>query len=86
MEHKMKKKSEKNTKCLVLGALFAQIQAKVNFLQILDCQFLGVQKCNFIIDHICLLNILLMYTFELIWPCLAMLDQVQLICDSLTKQ
>ena len=44
----MKKKSEKNTKCHVLGAIFAQIHAKVNFLQILDCQFLGVHVTSYV--------------------------------------
>ena len=38
------------------------------------------------LDHICLLNIFLMYAFELIWLCLVMPDQTQLICDSLTKK
>ena len=37
------------------------------------------------IEHIFPLNIFLMYTFELIWLCLTMPDQAQLICDSLTK-
>ena len=34
------------------------------------------------LDHMWLLNIFLMYSFELIWPSLAMSDQVKLICYS----
>ena len=34
---------------------------------------------------LCLLDIFLLYNFELIWPCLAIPDQAQLICDSFTK-
>ena len=38
------------------------------------------------LDYICLLKIFLMYNFELIWACLAMLDQSQFICDSITTK
>ena len=34
-------------------------------------------KIQMKLDHICLLNIFLMYTSELIWPFLAMPDQAQ---------
>ena len=34
-------------------------------------------KIQMKLDNICLLNIFLMYTFELIWPCQAMPDQAQ---------
>ena len=34
------------------------------------------------LDHICILNIFLMYNFELMWQDLDISDQAQLICDS----
>ena len=36
-------------------------------------------------NHICLLTIFLMCNLEFIWQGLAMSDQAQLICNSLTK-
>ena len=38
------------------------------------------------LDHICLLNILLMYNFELIGPFLAIPDQAWLVCGSFTEK
>ena len=40
----MKKKFLRNNKMPCFGALLAQIQAKVKFLQILDCHFLSVKS------------------------------------------
>ena len=44
----------------------------------------SIYKGNLI--TICLLNVLLMYNFEVIWACIAMSDQTQLICDSQKNQ
>ena len=38
------------------------------------------------LDHICLMNIFLMYNVEIIWTGLSMSDQGQLICDSQKNQ
>ena len=46
----------------------------------------GGFKIQMKLDHISLFNTFLMYTFELIWLCLAIPDQAYEICNSLTKK